>query len=102
MVEAVSAAAVFEEVVSAAEDLPDIEVVQAEGLLAGLVLQGPLRAPEALIDMVITILVVDIRDIGTGLGIEDGGIPLTGRDIGGVRFIILQLIWEEASLLRLF
>jgi len=35
-------------------------------------------------------------DIGTCLGIEDGGIHLIGRDIGVVLGIILQRIWEVA------
>lgn len=37
---------------------------------------------------------VGIIDTGTCLGIEDGGIRLTGQDIGAVLGIILQRIWE--------
>jgi hypothetical protein len=35
-------------------------------------------------------------DIGTCLGIEDGGIRPIGRDTGAVLGIIPQLIWEVA------
>ena len=71
-------------------------VVRAEELhLVGPELEGLyLVEIEVLIHIIVIIPGVVITGIGTCLGIEDGGIHLTGQVIIVVLFIILQCIWE--------